>query len=753
MGSRREDRDFRISAIPWRPGLITAGQATSIPELDLRKCINADGAIDGMIRSRPGREQWGQRLKAPDTDTTGSTLTALSDFIVGTGGYTTTDASSGKVTTETDFGLLKTTVEAGSSNEKLTLSYDAKLSTNTTWSFRFTVRCTNFQDYGGGTTPNTLAIRAQGSSGSGKEFAIWAGGLYYKKNLDNAYALITDSDYIGNGAWNTVEIRCDSTGNTLVYINDGLVDTLTSSDLATASFEETNSAYEFVWEVEGSGTAGTQYSTYITTPMYNDVDEDPFEDQEVTALSEFQYLTSSNTRVRSWLVAAGDYIYHDKNLEGAWRPLKRKQFRHVYFAPYRTKIAWSDNNGASSATVWLWDGSSDPERQDTAPPVRYLVEHQQRLCGWGDVRFPRRWYYSGDRRPNVWYSPSEDNAEDQFEEILDAGYVEIPSQGVEIRASWGDFYGTAVIIAERGYWLLTGSGVFSYRLDGLKVSTGAANAGSITQVGNDLWVGGGQGITSLLTVQKFGDIESARPSIPIQNLWNPGESTETSINQTYIGAMQMAYSANQATVYFAVPHINNQRAVQMYQYNTNTQKFYGPEEVDATALAVGELASPVTEVVMMGGEDGRVSYLNPFLHRDYRSDSGQYTMKIRTAALNGRSIDPGYIGYEKTFHTLRLYLLPRMDQDFTVTWWPDTEPFDDTNDFRQNPGIDRQYFSISKDFRLDINRIQSGNELTVQEVPIDERGRDLTVQIESDYNFAIQGWELEGTIHGYESDE
>ena len=82
MAGKRENRNFKLSFMPWRPGLITAGQETSVPEDALRKATNIGTDLDGMLRARPGLEQWGQTLKKPDTGATDSTVTAFAPFIV-----------------------------------------------------------------------------------------------------------------------------------------------------------------------------------------------------------------------------------------------------------------------------------------------------------------------------------------------------------------------------------------------------------------------------------------------------------------------------------------------------------------------------------------------------------------------------------------------------------------------------------------------------------------------------------------------
>jgi len=740
--------------MPWRPGLSTAGQETTMPESELRVARNVGTDLDGMLRKRPGITQWGQTIKSPDVGATDSTQTDFQSFI-STNTLTQNDASSGLITDTTANGVLTTSVPAGDSNKTFTESRVVTLSANTKWSLRFMFRGTNLPAYGSTTNANSFVVRAQGASGSGKEFGIWSGGLYYKQASDNKYVLIDGSEFVGVGSWHSIEIQCTVGGSTLVYVDEVLLSTLTTSTLDTASFTTANSAYELEWEVEGTAAAGTQYTTYISGLQYNDTATDPFTADTIVALQDFQYVTNSGAKVRVLLAAAGNYIYHDKNLDRAWRPLHPKQRSQVYFAPYRSTVCWSDNNGATQVSVWQWDGIAAPTLLDDAPPVRYLTEHQKRLCGWGDIANPRRFYYSGDRLPNVWFSPTPTNTEDEFDTLIDAGYIEIDSRGVEVRAALGDFYGLAVLAGKEGFWKLAGNGPFSYQLSGLKVGTGISNARSFTQVGNDAWGIGTQGLVSLAATDQFGDLQANFPSLPIQDLWAPSDSSPNTINQTYIGESRLVHSPRSTAVYIAVPLAGDQSAQNIYVFNTTTQKFYGPWEIDAQALVVAEVASPVTEVVMVGGSSGQVGYLNALTLSDYTSSAIDFEMQ--TSAMNGRSLNPAYISLQKTWKTLRLFLLPRGHWEYAVTWWTDEDIVSGTTTRQQNMYTVPMYV-IDKDLKLDIepsNLLRTGGELMVAEIPLDKRGRSLTVSITQstlDEDFLIQGMEIEGTVNGYEAE-
>ena len=758
MASKKELANLHLSFMPWRPKLTTAGQQTTIPEEDLWRCVNGAPDLDGMISKRPGLTQWGQTIKVPDASATGSTLTGFSDFLQDTAGYLITDASTGLVSLTTTRGVLKGGVQSNLGTENLTAGFVVSTLTATDeWSLRFIFRGTNLPAYATTTDPNTFTFRGQSSSGNAKEFAIWADGLYWKRDSDGDYTKITNSDYIGAGAWNTVEVNSDDNGNTTVSLNDTLLATLTSLDMRDVTLTGTT-AFEFNWQVEGSGLDGKQYTAMISTPMYNDIVTTPFAAQTIIALKDYQFLTSSGgTTIRSLVMAAGDYIYHDRGLEAGWRPLWPKSHANIFFAPYRTTMVWSDNNGAAAGALWQWDGVEDPKELTDAPKVRFVTEHQQRLFGWGEIANPRRLYYSGDRLPKVWFSPSAGNTEDEFDTLIDAGYMEIPSRGVSINGFVGDFFGLGVVAAEKGFWKLGGAGVFSYQLQGLKVGTGATNAESITQVGNDLWSIGAQGIASLAATEKFGDLQSAMPSIPIQNLWQPDVSSGNPINETFLDQSRLVYSTSRSTVLAIVPLVGDQGPEKAFVFNTNTQSWYGPWEVDAEAVSAVVVASPVTEVIMMGGASGEIGYFNPFTRRDF---GGGYSLTLETSAINGRSKDTRLVSMVKTWKNLRLIVVPRGDWDIDLTWWTDEDVDEGSDTVNQNFNDNRtsKMFVLDEDFRLDENPdafIRAGEELAFIDIPLDARGKNLTIKIEQTgdgEDLAIQGIELEAHVNGWEQE-
>jgi hypothetical protein len=744
--------------MPWRDGLITAGRQATIPETAMWQAQDTTAELDGLLAKRPGLRQWGQTIKTPDPKATGSGLTSFVNFLSGTGGFIVTDGSSGKITSSTSEGALRTNVELSAGTEDFLAAYaDTGMSGNE-WSLRFMFSGTRLPTYDDTTVAKTFAVRGIAGAGTGREFAIFVDGIYYRRSSDSKFTLISDTEVAGLGGWNVIELRVDTAGNTTVYVNEVLKATI-SSGLATVAVTA-GSPYEFYWRVDPA----TQYSTNIATVMYNDTITDPFMGQEIVALKNFQYTTTAGSNKRALLCAAGGYIYHDNGLFKAWRPLLAKQYSSVFFTPYRQTMLWSDNNGAKLASIWQWNGFDEPELLDDAPRVRLMAEHQQRVFAAGDRENPLRVYYSGDRQPNLWFSPGPDNVELEYDTVLNAGYVTIPGrEGDEVTALFGDYYGIALAFTRTGVWRIDGSGPTSYSRNALNQDVGCENPNAVDQVGNDIWFISRQGVHSLSATDKFGNIQTNFPSAGIQNLWSQNPSSVVTISREYLSNAKLSYNPTQSLVYVALPLTGDVAAENVMVYNTATKQWYGPWQIDNRAMENVEVATPVIEVMMHGDVQGRVGHNDPSFKRDFTD--GSVDMKVESAYLNGRSIDPVLVGMMKTWKRLRLYVLPRGDWDFQLTWRVDAQDDEGPEDFTQNLFPSDTFFLGSTDLTLDTGDmrldlspdgiLRSREEMGIIEIPLDVRGYALAFVIEqaaAGEDFVIQGYEAEFIADGYETE-
>jgi hypothetical protein len=586
----------------------------------------------------------------------------------------------------------------------------------------------------------------------GKRFQFTDAGMEYFSIGSGQLIPVTGTERIGEGAWTTVEIRVDYDGNTLVYVQDELVDTITSSDIVDSAVD----GAELMWETNGT-TSATTYLTRLTDLMIVDTIADPFIGQPIQALVDYRFVQTSGTLQQVLLMSAGDYIYHDRALSGVWRPLKTKEYQNVHFAPFRQSMLWVEQADSGPSSLWEWDGSptAPPEVRPNAPRCSFAVEHQGRGWAAGDRTHPLRAYFSADRQLDSWFVPGRAYTGDRFSTVLDAGYLEVPSRkGDEIVAIYGDYYNSLLLFTRTGCWRVTGSGINSYAIETVSQDVGAVNQDSVALVGNDLWFMSNRGIHSLQATDKFGDMQTAFVSSHIQDLWGYDPSTVLPISQDYIHKGRLKQFHSQNLVYVAVPLSGDTEAEKVYVYNNVTQQWYGPWTIDSRTMESVDLGSPTVEVMIHGDGEGRVGHTAFSKKSDMENAS--YTSTIQTATFNGRSIDPELAHYPKSWKRLRLHVLPRGNWDIDISWKVDAA---DT----QTRSINQNVYgttAIDNDFRLSLDpdaRLHSREELGVIEIPLDaSRGKGITftlAQTGALQDMVIQGIEVDFVPHGYEESD
>ena len=731
---------------------------------------NVTAGLDGLLAKRPGLRQWGQTLYAPNDQADLSWFEAFLDSALP--GWVEDDSSSGLVTRVVSQGQLLVNSVPGASNETLTISRTGGPSGNDDASFRFVAQTVNLQEYtAADTNADTFHFRIAVSASAGKEFAVWSGGLYYKQASDSQYVLIDGTEDLGAGKWTAVEIRIDESANTTVYIDEVLVATIASSAIEATSLTLTNATVELAYEVDPD----EQYAVRLVTPMYVDglsysVDRDgdgtvetegPFLTQTIDAIRGWRALIGAGTLQRTLVCSAGEYIYHDGNLLGVWRPIQRRTYTRTEFTTFRKQIVWVDSNGIDLSKVYLWSGEStaDPEALDEIPNCRFSVEHQTRLWVAGDRENPLRMYYSGDRQPNVWFAPGQNNISDRFDVQLDAGYIEVPSRdGDEITAVYGDYYGQLLVFTRQSVYRVTGSGASTYAVQSVSQNVGAENSQCITQVGNDVWFLSREGVHTVAASDKFGDLTKGFVSGPIQDLWGGDASAVEPINKTYIENGRMKYNPTLGLVYVAVPLTVDTTAQRIFVFNTTTEEWYGPWDIDSQGLELVEISSPVIEVMMHGGDSGQVLYTDEL----HKSDAGTAIESvIESAFLTGRGVNPQWVGLQKTWKRMRIFVLPRGDWDLKVFTRVDSGFYEEESAGDPNQNKDTNVYDVhvlTDEFRLGEDpdgRLHSREEMGYIEVRPERRGYAFAFKIVQDgggEDFAIQGIEIDFIPHSHERD-
>lgn len=730
MAKQRLTLDF----MPMRGGLATAGQRATINESQLWVTENFYPGLDGMLSRRPGVVQHGQTLTLPSDDATNAfyaDFSSLTSWEVVEATGATVKASSGQLIMQMGT-VAGTAITRGAGFTSASGNYSAK----------FTARLTN--PSGTDTTGGALYVVLTGDGGTTNHgFFIDADSVRLDAAVD--LTIYTPTYKLDLGRYHTYEFYYTLSSDTLDLWVDGVLvtDEFDMSTAANIVSVGTNQTIEFQGTVDADG-----WTVMITDLMYSDLvyttAAPPFEAQRVVDVGQYiRKLAGSSTKTYL-LAATKNRLYIDESARGAWRPLIVLQSGHTFFVSYREKLMIYDDNGSTGSRLWQWDGSNAPELLEDVPPVRFGAEHRTRLWSAGDRSYPLRAYFTASRQPDVWYAPTYDS-DITFEEVTQAGYINIPSDtGDEITGIYGEFLNNAIVRTRQGLWRITGAGPRSFQVENISKQVGGSSPWGATQIGNDLFIVGEYGVISVGTAQQSGNLQTAMPSAPIADIWSSIVNIPDRVDRSQL---EHAYFATLPSLNIAVLGMRGQGSDvldKMFVWSALTQQWIGPWSLNPTCFAKIEHGLPVVDILMHGHTDGRVSLTGLGTVTDMGTG---YTAKLASPMFDGRSVDPVLKSNHKKWRTLKLYLLARADEDFTVKWKCDQLGWHEYTQ-SQNP---HDLPALSNDFRLNIDRLHSAHDVTVVEFVLDVRGQYFQFEFETDYDFALQGCQVE-FLQGQEED-
>jgi len=712
-----------LNFMPMRGGLATAGQRSTIDEGQLWTAENIWPDLDGMLRSRPGLIQAGQYLMAPGALGLGESLRIQESFA--DLNQWTVGEDAGTHSYAVVSGMLKVSMTTGALYFGRVAS---DIATGGAWSVRFTARLIG--PAGPDTDGGDLRIIARGAALNDPiEIRINANGV---STVVAAAPVLQIAQALDLGGFHTYEFRANyTTGVLLLYVDDVLGATVTIGPLDTATFETTSTS------VEIQVTSGTEtWAAEVTDFMFRDTFDSPFVGQYVRSVGDYNRRLAGGSVLRSVLAATGSYLYADIGVRGAWRPILQVRPGDTYMLPYQERLLIFDDDGATTARLFAWDGVEAPDSVDDAPPVRFGVEYRTRLWAAGDRDFPLRVYFTASRQYDVWFAPEYD-ADETFDEVFNAGYIVIPSEtGDEVTGLYGDIFGGLFIVTRSGIWRLSGSSPASFAVESVSKKVGGESPNGLTQIANDLYIVGRYGVVSVSGVESFGDVQAAMPSGAIADKWSSLPAVAGRLDRGQLSASYLAYLPSLNVALLGARTAGSNTLDGMYAYSPLNKQWYGPWDVNPTCFKVVEVGVPPVELLLHGHEDGRVTYTG----LSVQDDGG--TFLLRSPMLSGRTLDPAITDLEKRWRTLRLFILPRVAKDFTVRWRVD---FLDYYEDSQNQRGD-ELLPYDTDFRLDVDNLNSDQDVQVLEVTLDIKGRYFQFEIESDHEFILQGCQVEFMI-------
>lgn len=184
--------------------------------------------------------------------------------------------------------------------------------------------------------------------------------------------------------------------------------------------------------------------------------------------------------------------------------------RQVDFVVFRGKLIYASTANIVTKPKRFKIGDRQAEEIVQAPPVSILQVHKRRLWGAGDNNFPSRLYFSEEANEELW-NP-----------LDGGGFIDVePDDGQKITGIGPSFQGDLIVYKQRGIFRIQGSGPSSFALVSIHQGPiGAAAHQTIRNVGNDQYFVSKIGIHSLLTTDRFGDLERTFLSTDIRDIWD-----------------------------------------------------------------------------------------------------------------------------------------------------------------------------------------------------------------------------------------
>jgi hypothetical protein len=751
MGARREQNQ-RISFPFSQTGVNTVKARTTSPETSLFMTTNALVDAKGALRKVPNVISYGNQVLEP-TPVLAANYEMVSKVVDldkfnwvidnsgATGGYIAIDGnpalvcyapstSSGNATATYALAAGETYNTDGSYDEGFSFSFSFKASALT----------------------STVAAAGDGVF---LTFAVEEdAGLLVGLTGGRVYV------YTGPGGWSSIELDED--------IDDGTVHTVTlvrdqdSEDL-TVTVDGSSYTYAYVFGYLGtpSGWEQTTNDKWVEVEVVNnggaedisvslwgfllrDTGDNAFTIPTYHSVSTVTRLIPESGRVEyNTFLVSDNYVWKTTNFNQNWSPVYRLSYGGARLSSYRGKAILFDFGNSSNTNVLEISPNGDYRVLDDAPPIRFGEEHNSRFWGSGDPRFPLRLYFSGVRNPNVWFAPDSDaDGQESLDELLDAGWIEIPGRaGERITALYGNFYNVLAIFTNFATYILSGYNTATYQLSKLTDSVGAFSPESVVKVNNDLVSAGENGIDYLKAAEQYGDIITNKISGAIQDTFSltGDELRRINVEVAYRQAA-VTFHRQAGLLYFGYPTMQDTTNSKIMVFNLENQMWYGPIEQEHTCLDNIITGYPIRETAAFGGTDGWLKYFGPF-------SDGDSEIVVETQYITGRSLDPSIHLMEKVWKNLRLQVAPYGKWPIVVEWKTEGSRWESRTVYT----APKHAKLLSDDFVLGKSRLISNEEPLVLDIPIDARGKGLKIRLTTSApKISWVDMELDFTVSGYE---
>lgn len=707
-------RNRQTIALMPTAGLTNNGPHARIPENALWELEDAEVDLAGLLIKRRGLTQWGRTFKEPASGGLryAEIFNDLSHF---TGAMTTPNASI--IASESRVRLETTGLGAGT--ETVTISRMAQSNDGTTdnatqMSMRFLMRSNGAlpanpgagNDYG-----PTLGIRDSGANpADATTVAFFAEGIHIRSTAGGGTFVVVANTDIDDSRWHVVELRFTggvATGTMDVFVDD--VQQGTAIVVTNYAGYPINASQV---TLRARLNPVTKYAVEFDLVQGRSKVAAPFTAIGLTELMDWR---SANPVHKQLLAVAGNQIYVDTDHIGVFRGLDfTANFGLTTFVPYLEKLIILH----PSLLPRQWGGTGVPTSLSTAPLAGFGTEHKGRLFLVGNEQHPLRVYFSGANNLADWFTEVGGNP-------TTSGFFDIPDRrGARITAIMGNFYGDLIVWTQTSVWRVTGNFIVlapaDYTLLNINTSVGCVGPRAVTRLSNDIEFMSQKGLHTIVNVQAHGDLQENFLTNAIRNRWKFDTAFDLkNVLPSYESVVR--YHPEEDRTYFGIQLEGDVGTAHVFLLNHAVEQISGPLSIPGGVMEYVRLSFPELPVMMVGSSTGQVGQLLSDNKSNYLTDA--YTFRMRSAKLDGRSLDPAASCYLKNWKELRLFVMPRSSANITLRWQTDEEtnlPTDTvtTQNLFNAPVLD-------DNFVLDESKLFDSQTVGVLVVPLDMNGRWL----------------------------
>ena len=722
-----------IDNFPIQGGLTNAGSQAVIPEKAFWEMEGAATGLDGRVYKRAGLKQWGQRITAPDTDGVAihEVFQDLSHWNVDA------DNNGTSISVEDNqITLIADTYVSGSHfatiMRRVPQPMDGTMEGGD--SGIYTVRML-IKPNGPLPEQDTLtgglngpAFGARCDTATELKLLFLDEGIHYYNGV--SFTPIDDTN-IDDNRWHVIELQVSGTSLS-VFLDDEETAraTVTFTTFTADSMDLSAHSIGFsAGETDGGDTnVSVDFVQYASgAASINGI--------PITAIYDW---SSHNPDLKHLVVVAGGTIYDDLNHTGVFRTLdSTPKGPLTVFSPWLGELLIAN----PQRKLKRWNGNDLPEEEPLVLPNNvYLVSsHLSRVCVVSEDS-PLRVHISAANDISDW------TTEDSVSASGESFFINIPDErGKRVVAMQGDFFGQLLIWTEESVFSLKGSSIDTFVLQRISQATGSLGPRAYDLAAKDALFLSSRGVHSVATVVEYGDLAASDLSAFIRNLWQ-------SDNQFGLHKMvsdfrsSLVHAPELARTYLAVRMQGDTRPANIFEYNHDSQRWSGPWPVECEAIDFVLLGVPGVPTLLVGGTDGRVSRVASDRRSDFLDTS--YSFRVRSARIDGRSLDESIRRRDKVWHELRLFVLPRGAEGFELSYKADGHKRGQPEEVTVDQNVYNEGL-VDTTFFLDSSHIVDAEKVGVVTQILDIRGKWFEFTVESsttDSDLVILGFQVDFSV-------